>query len=200
MRGRTPASPYFLRHPSEDSPDTPTVMFLPGGSTGNRNAAERVWDNYLSGGDGVDDYRIVIPYAEDFDLYDDEDRVLAIVEEVLECHGGDPSRFHIAGYSRGGQIVFGLMLRRPELFATVLGAPGEFFVVEPESWRQELSGKAVFNGVGENDEEWLPYVRAIHEGLVEAGVESLYVEFPGEGHRLSPEFDENIFFGFWASH
>jgi hypothetical protein len=28
----------------------------------------------------------------------------------------------------------------------------------------------------------------------------VYVEFPGEGHRLSAEFDESIFFEFWASH
>ncbi len=200
LDARSPARPYFLHHPAEASTDTATIMFLPGGSTGSRNAAERVWASYLSQGEGVDDFRVVIPYATGFDLYDDENRVLAIVEEVLACHGGDPSQFHIAGYSRGGQIAFGLMLRRPDLFATALGAPGEFFLVEPDRWREDLAGKAFFNGVGSEDEEWLPFVKAIHEGLVEAGIESLYVEFPGEGHRLSSEFDESIFFDFWSSH
>lgn len=197
---RTPAGPYLLHHPAEAAAETPTVMFIPGGTSGTREAAERVWTNYLSNGDGVDDYRIVTPYAVDFDLYDDEDRLLAIVDEVVRCFGGDPERFHVAGYSRGGQIAFDLMLARPDLFATALGAPGEFPQIDPDGWRDRLAGKAVFNGVGELDEEWLPFVRATHDGLVAAGIESVYVEFPGEGHRLSAEFDESIFFEFWASH
>ena len=174
-------------------------MFIPGGGSGSRRAAQRVWENYLSQGVGVDDFRIVIPYAEDFDLYDDIERVLAIVGEVLQCHGGDPSKFHVAGYSRGGQVAFDLLALRPDLFATALGAPGEFQYINPEGWREQLAGKAVFNGVGENDTEWKPYVQATHEGLLEAGIESVYVEFPGDGHRLSVEFDETVFFEFWSS-
>lgn len=197
---RSPASPYFIHHPAVGSADAPTVMFIPGGSTGTREAAQRVWANYLSGGHGVNEYRVVIPYAVDFDLYDDPERILLIVDEVLACFGGDPSQVHIAGYSRGGQIAFDLMLRRPDLFATVLGAPGEFQLIDPEQWREKLAGKAVFNGVGADDSDWLPFVKATHAGLVEAGINSVYVEFPGEGHRLSSEFDESVFFSFWASH
>jgi predicted esterase len=175
-------------------------MFIPGGSTGSKRAAGRVWDNYLSAGQGVDGFRLVIPYAEDFDLIDDTDRLVDIVTEVLTCHGGDPASFHIAGYSHGGQIAFSLMLRRPEFFSTLLGAPGEFRINDVDRFRENLAGKAVFNGVGAEDVEWIPSVKATHDALVEAGIESMYVEFAGEDHRLSAEFDESIFFEFWIGH
>jgi predicted esterase len=197
---RTAASPYYVHHPTASTPDTPTVMFIPGGTSGTPRAAQRIWENYLSNGDDVDNYRVIVPYAEEFDLYDDEDRLVAIVDEVLGCFGGDPAKIHLAGHSRGGQIAFDLMLRHPEVFTSLLGAPGEFRSIDPETWRERLAGKAVFNGVGELDGEWKPPVRATHEGLIEAGIDSVYVEFPNEGHGLGADFDENIFFEFWASH
>ncbi len=89
---------------------------------------------------------------------------------------------------------------RTDLFATARGAPGEFQSIDPESRSVELAGKAVFNGLGENDTDWFGPVNATHDGLLEAGIESVYIEFPGDGHRLSPEFDESVFFDFWANH
>ena len=53
----TPAAPYFVRHPTEDNPNTPTIVFLGGGS-GYRRSAQRIWANYLSGGTGVDAFRV----------------------------------------------------------------------------------------------------------------------------------------------
>ena len=175
------------------------MVFLPGGS-GSRRSAQRVWKNFLSEGAGVDTFRIVVPYSIDIDFIDDPRRTFSILEEITECYGGDATKTHIAGTSNGGHAAFALMLMRPESFATLLGAPGEFPRHDPSAWAEALKGRAVFNGVGSNDGNWKPGVKATHDGLVEVGVDSVYVEFAGEGHIVSETFDESIFFEFWMSH
>ncbi len=196
---KTPGSPYFVRHPAIASTAVPTVIFLPGGR-GSQRGAERVWANYLSQGEGVDGFRLVMPYAIDFELVDDVRRLYFIPAEIIACFGGDPEKVHIAGRSNGGHIAFQMMLRSPELFASLLGAPGEFATNDPELWVERLDGRPVFNGVGSDDVDWIPGVLGTHEGLVAAGGNSVYVEFAGEGHGVSPEFDESVFFEFWTSH
>ncbi|MBI4313142.1 MAG: hypothetical protein HY681_15405 [Chloroflexi bacterium] len=198
----TPAGPYFVRHPAADDPNAPLIVFLGGGS-GQRRSAERVWANYLSKGAGVDDFRVALPYSVDIEFYDyyEAQRTFDVVEEVLACYGGDPQQVHLAGFSNGGHVAFDLILQRPALFATLLGAPGEFPQDStPEQWSKALCGKAVFNGVGAWDDEWKPGVQAIHEGLSKVGVDSVYVEFAGQSHSLKPEFDETVFLDFWRAH
>ncbi|MBI3181520.1 MAG: hypothetical protein HYZ28_05200 [Myxococcales bacterium] len=197
----TPAGPYLVHHPKPDLPMAPTVVFLPGGS-GSWNSAQRVWERFVSGDARVEQYRVVIPYSYAEDFIDDARRTFVIADEVLLCYGGDSARVHLAGYSNGGRAAFGLMLASPERFVTLLGAPGVF----PTSDRAVLAkalacrGRAVFNGVGELDEGWKQLVRDAHAALLEAGVDSIYVEFPGETHRLSDAFDEGLFFDFWGNH
>ena len=195
----TPASPYFVYHPKIDNPMNPTVIFLPGGS-GRQRSAERVWPRFLANGKGVENFRVVIPYAVDVDFSDEARRTYKALDEILECYGGDPAKVHLAGFSNGGHAAFFLMLVRPHLFATLLGAPGEFPTMQPTRWAEALKDRPVFNGVGSNDLDWLPGVKATHEELVEVGVDSVYVEFEGEGQSLSEEFDESIYFEFWLSH
>ena len=192
----TPASPYLIRHPEPGGPSTPTVIFMPGGS-GNRNIALRAWANFLSGGAGADRFRLVVPYAEGIDRIDDAQLVFGILDEVLACYGGDASPVHIGGTSNGGLASFALMLARPELFASLLGAPGGFPTQNPALLAAALSGKRVFNGVGANDNGWKPGVTATHDLLTAIGVKSVFVEFASQGHQVSPEFDESVFFKFW---
>ena len=193
----TPASAYFVQHPASGGPSTPTVIFLPGG-VGSRVIAQRAWANFLSSGTGADQFRLVVPYSEDIDLIDDASRVFSILDEVLACNGGDASQVHIAGTSNGGLAAFALMLARPELFATLLGAPGAFPILDPVRLAEALGDRLVFNGVGANDIGWKTGVMATHDTLVAAGVESVYVEFAGQDHQVSPAFDESVFFEFWA--
>ncbi|MBI4202102.1 MAG: hypothetical protein HY532_03165 [Chloroflexi bacterium] len=197
----TPAGPYFVRHPMVDNPNAPTVVFL-GGGTGSRRSAQRVWANYLSGGAGVDDFRVVLPYAVDVEYTDyyEARRTFKVVDEVLACYGGDPTQVHIAGFSNGGMVAFDLMLEHPERFATLLGAPGLFpRLSTPEQWAKALCGHAVFNGVGSVDDEWKGDVRATHEGLLSMGINSMYVEFSRQGHSLNVDYDETLFFDFWRA-
>ncbi|MBI3979154.1 MAG: hypothetical protein HY331_13300 [Chloroflexi bacterium] len=197
----TPASPYFVRHPIQDNPDAPTVVFLGGGS-GNRRSAQRIWTNYLSGGAGVDAFRIVLPYSIDVEYLDyyEARRTFKVVDEVLACYGGDPAQVHLAGFSNGGYVAFELMLEHPERFATLLGAPGLFpRPTTPEQWAKALCGHAVFNGVGAQDEDWKQDVRTTHEGLLKMGIASVYVEFEGQRHSLNEAFDETVLFDFWRA-
>ncbi len=195
----TPASPYFVQHPDFEVPSTPTVIFLPGG-VGSKTTAVRVWANLLSEGDGAEMFRLVVPYFEDADLVDDTSRVFRIYDEVLACYGGDGSQVHIAGTSNGGLAAFAIMLAAPDRFASLLGAPGAFPISDPAFVSEALRDKPVFNGVGEEDVAfWKPTVKATHDLLDAAEIDSVYVEFAGQDHRANPAFDETVFFDFWRS-
>lgn len=200
----TTSAPYFVHHPATDNPDAATIVFLPGGS-GRRGSAERIWEIVFAESADSDAYRVVIPYSFDADFIDEAARTTAIVNEVLWCYGGDPARVHLAGTSNGGLAAFGLMTGQPELFATLLGAPGAFPVQDPteiesDVWAETLAGRAVFNGVGAHDEDWKPEVIATHNVLASAGVESVFVELPDQGHALTSTSDVRLFFEFWNGH
>ncbi len=195
----TPAAPYFVHHPAKAALDVPTVVFLPGGG-GQRSAAEGSWGRWLADGDTVDKFRVAAVYAEDGDLTDEYARTVDVVEELLLCYGGDPDHVHLAGTSNGGVGSFALILDAPDTFATLLGAPGAFINFDTQAIEAALTGKAVFNGVGELDAGWLPAVEATHQGLVSLGIESELVIFEGQGHILDYEYDESIFYDFWLAH
>jgi predicted esterase len=196
----TSASPYFVHHPAAAGPAVATVVFLPGGS-GSKRSAQRVWDTFLAGGKDVERFRVVVPYWPDVGMDEDFHRTLPIIDEVLACNGGEPRDVHLAGFSNGGHDAFDLMLEHPERFATLLGAPGEFQLRTTSADLVRLRGKAVFNGIGEKDDEfWHKGVRDAHEMLLAAGVESVYVEFKGQGHGAAPGFPKDLLFEFWTTH
>ncbi len=195
----TPAGPYFVHHPASGLDTAPTVVFIPGGA-GLRKNAVRTWENYLSDGKGAEVFRIVIPYSANVDFLEEFPRTFAILDEVLACYGDDAKQVHLAGVSNGGLAAFALMLQRPERFATLLGAPGEFPEMDPPAWKQALTGHTVFNGVGERDNDWKPEVKETHDALTRLGIDSMYVEFPGQGHSANEGFDKSVLFDFWVRH
>ena len=201
---RSAVGPYLMNHPSTTDQDVATIVFLPGGR-GSYGTAQRVWQTYFSGGAGFEEFRVVIPYAIDAEFIDQALRTFAILDEVLWCYGGDPMQVHLAGSSNGGLAAFGLMAREPQRFSTLAGVPGAFPVqdpasVDPEVWAGLLAGRAVFNGVGEYDEEWRQEVMATHNALTEAGIESVFAEIAGQGHIAGPEFDSSILLEFWEAY
>ncbi len=196
--------PSVIRRPTTDDPGAPTVVFLAGGS-GGRSSAQRVWEVVFAGRSEANRFQVVLPYSVDVNFIDEAPRTLAIVNEVLACYGGDPREVHLAGTSNGGLAAFALMATHPEYFASLLGVPGAFPVqdpatIDPALLGRTLAGRAVFNGVGGLDGAWRPEVIATHNALAGAGIESVFAEFPGEGHVLSPTFDPSAFFDFWESH
>ena len=69
-----------------------------------------------------------------------------------------------------------------------------------QAWAKALAGKAVFNGAGANNDAWKSEVKETNDALVAAGIDSIYVEFPGKGLIVREGFDESIFFDFWLRH
>ncbi len=196
----TPSGPYFVHHPAPQTSHAPTVIFLPGGS-GLRRNAQRVWDSFLSGAKDVDAFRVVVPYWPDIEIPEDFRRTVAVVDEVVACYGADARTIHLAGFSNGGHAAFELMLEQPQRFKTLLGVPGEF---PPGTTARDLAvlrGRAVFNGIGQLDDAfWHQGVRDAHELLLAAGVDSVYVEFVGQGHGAGPGFPKDQLFAFWMTH
>lgn len=190
----TAASPYFVRHPSDAARPRDIVLFMPGGP-GARAQAEPTFDLWLSEGEGIDDFLVVMPYGASGSLSDDH--VIEVLDEVQACYC-NTGRVHLGGTSNGGRLAYRLALSHADRFVTLLGAPGTFEDADPALLGKPLAGKRVFNAVGELDEAWQAGVTAAHEALLEAGVESSIFEMPGQGHIIDAAFDETVFFEFWA--
>ena len=112
---------------------------------------------------------------------------------------------HLAGTSNDGLAAFALMASHPEYFASLLGIPGVFPVQDPASidpavLGRILAGRAVFNGVGSLDSDWRAEVIATHNALARAGIASVLVEFPVEGHILNVTLRPGPMFEFWSAH
>lgn len=198
----TPSGPYLVHHPTKAGAVKHTVIFLPGGDSSKDTSEQFIWPLWLANGRGVDEVRVVIPYTEDGDLGDEQDRIVAIAAEVRSCFGGDAAHVHLAGTSMGGLAAFETMKRNPAPFATLLGAPGAFRTgVTASDLSRMFTGKAVFVGVGELDEAlWKNPATAIDARLTSLGYDSTFVEFSGQGHILDAAFDESVFFDFWLAH
>lgn len=197
-----PSAPYLVHHPDGASLTVPTVVFLPGGG-GALQSAEGAWTHRFSAGQGVKQVRAVILYSDDGSLLDEYDRTVDVVAEVLACYGGDPAHVHLSGASNGGRGAYQLMLDHPEPFATLMGAPGyfpDYPDLDDEVVLAALGGKAVYNGAGENDESWNEAAQAMDAYLTGLGIDSIFVEFEGQGHSVDESFDETVFFDFWLAH
>ncbi len=191
-----PEAPYFLSHPLAASEDTPTILFLGGGS-GDQGSAQASWDLFFTQGQGIAEVRAVLPWADTGTLSDDPSRILALRDEVLDCYGGDPDRVHLAGTSNGGRLAYDLALEGAGGFATLLGIPGV-----PTDWTTDglatpLTGMRIYNAVGSEDVGWKSEVERVHAAMVEAGLEATYNELEGQGHVVTPDWDETILYDFW---
>jgi predicted esterase len=199
----TPAGAYLVHHPADvaaaEVMKTPTIVFIPGGP-GSRATATATFQQWLARGHDLLKYRVVLPYAVDGNLTDETERTIAVLDEVLACYGGTERNVQLGGTSNGGRAAFALMLRHPDRFRSLLGAPGLFDGKDDGALSTALAGKFVFNGAGALDADWRPLVQATHARLLGLGVQSSYVEFPGQGHILDEKADQEPFFAFWATH
>ncbi len=191
-----PSAPYWVWHPDSDALTVPTVVFMPGG--GGRDEGGRItFDGWFGGGVGLPEMRVVLPTSADGDLTDEWDRVVPILDEVLDCYGGDRGKVHIGGTSNGGIGAFSVMLDHPDRFASLLGAPGLWLDWDEDAITAALEGKAVFNGVGELDTSWYSYVEWTHRELSALGIDSSFVVFEGQGHVPDQSFDASLLHAWW---
>jgi predicted esterase len=191
-----PQQPYWIWHPDTDALDVPTVVFLPGGGGGDP-VGTGVFGSWLSRGEGLPTARYVIVTSADDNLTDEWDRIVPVLDEVLDCYGGDRDNAHIAGTSNGGLAAFSVMLDHPDRFVSLLGAPGVWTMWIETRVAKAMAGKHVFNGVGEYDSSWYPYVEQTHERLEELGIDSRFVVFEGQGHIPDADMDYSAIYAFW---
>ncbi len=189
------AAPYLIRYPSDPNTPADVVLFMPGGP-GAAAQAPLTFDLWLSQGEGIDDFIVVMPYSAAGNLPGEPEHVFEVLDEVQACTC-NTGRVHLGGTSNGGRLAYQLALEQPDRFTSLLGAPGVFADPNPETLAT-LKGKRVFNAVGEADTAWQEGVAASHQALLEAGIESTLFEMPGQRHILSKDFDESVFFEFWS--
>lgn len=189
------AAPYLIRFPSDPTAPADVVLFMPGGP-GAAAQAPLTFDLWLSRGEGIDDFIVVMPYSAAGNLPGEPEHVFEVLEEVQACTC-NTGRVHLGGTSNGGRLAYQLALEQPDRFTSLLGAPGVFANPSREALAG-LEGKRVFNAVGELDTAWQKGVAASHQALLDAGVDSTLFEMPGQGHILSKDFDESVFFAFWS--
>ncbi len=190
------AAPYLVRFPSNSDEPADIVLFMPGGP-GTAAQAPLTFDLWLGQGKGIDDFLVVMPYSATGNLPGEPEHVLAVLDEIEACFC-NTGRVHLGGTSNGGRLAYRLALEHADRFSTLLGAPGVFEDPDPRTLDRALAGKRVFNAVGELDGGWRAGVEASHQALLDAGVDSTLYEMPGQGHILSEDFDESVFFAFWS--
>lgn len=178
------AGAYYVSHPAGDlqaGSTAPTLLFLPGGS-GSSGHATGTWNGFFTDADGLDRYRVVMPYADDGDFTDEWERAQGVLAEVRACFGGDPDRVHLAGHSNGGYEALELLqVMPPNTFATAVVAPGYFLTFDADL--VTLGEGRARSAVGASDSAaWRAGAEQTVDRFEEAGIDADFVEMEGVTH------------------
>lgn len=120
-------------------------------------------------------------------LLQDEQALLALLDDLAKIVPLEGGKVHLAGVSNGGKTAMRLATRHPARVASLLvlpGAPGA-----PEEWARldKLKGMSVTMYVGEEDRVWLQECKKVQNELEQLGAKvSLHV-LEGQGHVLKIE-------------
>lgn len=127
-------------------------------------------------------------------LMQDEEALLALLDDVAKLVKIEGGKVHVAGVSNGGKTAMRLATRHPERVASLLvlpGAPGA-----PEEWARldKLKGMSVTMYVGEEDRVWLQECKKVENELKQLDAKVTLHVVEGQGHVLKLEpsvlFDE----------
>jgi predicted peptidase len=122
--------------------------------------------------------------------------VLEILAAVRKDYNIDPARLYVAGQSNGGVGVFGLVTKKPGLFAAAIPVCG----AGNTSFASRAAKTAVWAFHGEKD-DIIPadHSRKMIAALKRAGSNPRYTEYKGAGHEIwemvfkEPELEEWLF-------
>ena len=120
-----------------------------------------------------------------------EARVLADLEAAEARYAVDTSRIYLAGYSLGGDVSWALSVRNPDVFAgAVIGGARSSYPARPEAL--DALGRSGFRAafmIGNRDDRVrIDGIRAAHQTLGNAGIETVYNFYPGD-HLVMPGYD-----------
>jgi predicted peptidase len=205
--------PYRLFIPNgyDRNMSYPLVIWLHGGgSAGDDNLGQISLDNklgthYWTRKEHQDRHPafVLAPQSEggwdsnaDTSLSDELKLVLEILSVVRKDYNIDASRMYVAGQSNGGIGAFGLITKRPGLFAAAISICG--------AGNTSLAPKAVKTAVwafhGEKDDVIpVEHSRTMITALKKAGGSPRYTEYKGVGHDIwemafkEPDLEEWLF-------
>lgn len=189
---------YALTLPADHDPGvaTPAVLALaPGPQTEQMvDIAHRAyWDAAEQRG-----WIVVSPVAPEGRLFFDgaENLIPNLLAEISERFAIEGDAFHVAGISNGGIAAFRVAENDPELFCSILAAPG-LPGNEADFERLERLGEIpVRMVVGENDTRWVDRMRATETRLKELGLAVELSVLRGEGHIIAEAFPEEAVFAY----
>jgi predicted peptidase len=117
----------------------------------------------------------------DKELSDELNLLLGILEAVRKEYRIDPNRMYVAGQSNGGMGAWGLITKRPGLFAAAIPLCG--------AGNPDIASRAAKTAVwafhGETDDV-IPvrYSREMIDAIKKAGGNPRYTEYKGVGHEI----------------
>lgn len=164
----------------------PTLLALPPGGQGPAEvnfALDLYWED-----EGRErGWVVVSPVAPEGQLFFRGSEVLIpeFLREFASLYPPEGDRFHVSGVSNGGLSAFRVALNDPELYRSVLAAPGHPPTEQDADRLDRLAGvMPVAMYVGESDSGWVESAQATEARLSELGGEVALTVSPGEGHIL----------------
>jgi predicted peptidase len=105
--------------------------------------------------------------------------VLAFITDLSSSINIDTRRIYLTGYSMGGEGVFDLIYRKPELFAAAV----PICAVADTAKAAFIKGNSIWVFHGSDDQvNEVKYSRMMINALRRQGGNPLYTEYPGVGH------------------
>ena len=190
-------SEFVLPVNYDDSGSHPLVVVVPYTNGTAREAASLYFPSFGN----HEDFILMLPpgragtqhYLPNFTAFVQwyEARVLADIEVAKARYAVDATRIYLAGYSLGGDLSWALSVRNPAVFAgAVIGGARSSYPATPEAL--DALGRSGFRAafmIGNRDDRVrIEGIRAAHQTLGNAGIETVYNFYPGD-HLVMPGYD-----------
>jgi predicted peptidase len=109
--------------------------------------------------------------------------LLLLIDSLQRNEQIDPSRIYVMGFSLGGEGVFDLISRRPELFAAGIPICGVADTSRASAFRN--TPLWIFHGDSDQVND-VKYSRIMVDALQKRGIRVKYTEYKGAPHRCWP--------------
>ena len=138
----------------------------------------------------------VSPVAPEGRLFFDgaEKLIPRLLADLLDQFAIEGNAFHVAGISNGGIAAFRVAEDSPELFCSLLVAPGLPGNDADFDRLDKLRHIPVHMVVGEGDTRWASRMRETEAKLLELEIPVELIVLPGEGHVIAQAYPENRVF------
>lgn len=187
---------YMLTLPKDHDAtrETPLLLALPPGGQ-DASMIQLAHSSYWHRG-AERGWIVVSPEAPGGRLFVDgaEERIPALLDQLLARYTIEGERFHLAGVSNGGNSAFRIAGLHPARFCSLLALPGLPATEADFARLDRFSHIPVFLYVGFHDTRWSERMRRAYTRLDELGFEARIRILPGVGHALGDAVDPDHLF------